>query len=77
MTPRERTSLRSMGGPPHADIIAFYNQVGSCGVLFVAGCACIHELPPHEVAGRLEVASVGVAHPNHPPPSVTVSLPFA
>ena len=29
MTPRERTSLHSMGGPPYADIIAFYNQVGA------------------------------------------------
>lgn len=29
MTPRERTSLHSMGGPPYADIIVFYNQVGA------------------------------------------------
>ena len=38
MTPREGTALHNLGGPPHADIIAFYNQVRTC----VCACACVH-----------------------------------
>jgi retinoblastoma-like protein 1 len=80
MTPRERTSLHSMGGPPHADIIAFYNQVflphTKPFLLRLAESRSLLAQPPASVLPYL-LATHGQQqqHQHHHPPNGSVTPP--